>query len=331
MSPSLAAAPFWIRHDPPQVPPRLSGGHVAIGNFDGVHRGHRLVLETARDRAHTLRRPAIALTFEPHPRTFFRPDRPVFRLTQPETKIELLRRLGLDGAAVLTFDEALAGLAAEDFVRRVLVERLAARVVVVGYDFHFGKGRAGSPQMLEELGRRLGFETVVVAPVGGFDPVSASAIRNHLAAGRIAEANRLLGYRWFVQGTVTPGEKRGRTLGYPTANIALDPACRLMHGIYAVRAAIADAPGTLFDGVASFGRRPTFDDGAPLLEVFLFDFSGDLYGRTLEVEFLALLRPEERFDSAEALVAQMDRDSEAARAVLADAGATEDEVPSMLE
>jgi riboflavin kinase/FMN adenylyltransferase len=325
-----SSAPFWIRHDPQNVPPRLSGGHVAIGNFDGVHRGHRMVLETARDRAHALGRPAIALTFEPHPRSFFRPDRPVFRLTDSETKIELFRRLGLDGAAVLTFDEALAGLTAEDFVRRVLVERLAARVGVVGYDFHFGKGRAGSPQVLEELGRRLGFETVLVAPVGGFDPVSASAIRSHLAAGRIADANRLLGYRWFVQGTVIRGDQRGRALGYPTANIALDPACRLMHGIYAVRVAIADQPGTLFDAVASFGRRPTFDDGPPLLEVFLFDFSGDLYDRTLEVEFLAMLRPEERFDSAEALVAQMDRDAEAARAVLADAR-VDDDAPSMLE
>jgi riboflavin kinase / FMN adenylyltransferase len=170
-----------------------------------------------------------------------------------------------------------------------------------------------------------------VPPVGGFDPVSASLIRGHLGGGRITEANGLLGYRWFVQGIVVEGDKRGRTLGFPTANVRLDPACGLKHGIYAVRVAIADAPETVFGGVASYGRRPTFDDGPPMLEVFIFDFSGDLYGRTLEIEFLAFLRPEERFDSAEALVAQMDRDAAEARAVIAAAQNDEGGIPSMLD
>lgn len=311
-----AATAFWVGEDRDLPPPALLGGHVAIGNFDGMHRGHRAVLAAAIEPAHAAGRAALALTFEPHPRTFFRPSDPVFRLTPPPLKTELLRLAGVDGIASLDFTAELASLSAEDFVREVLVRRLEPRAVVVGYDFHFARRREGTPQRLSELGGTYGFETIFVSPVGGEMPVSASVIRTALGDGEIETANRLLGYRWLVEGAVEHGAKRGRELGYPTANIALDPACRLRFGIYAVRVQIADT-GEVLGGVASFGRRPMFDNGAALLEVFLFDFSGDLYGRTLRVEFLRFLRGEEKFDGIDALLAQMDRDSLSARTVIA--------------
>jgi riboflavin kinase / FMN adenylyltransferase len=213
-------------------------------------------------------------------------------------------------------------------VREILVETLRPRAVVVGYDFHFGRGREGSPQRLRELGETFGFETAFVEAFGDARPVSASRIRRLLADGDITAANRLLGYRFMVEGVVEHGARRGRELGYPTANIALDAGCALRFGIYAVRVRL-EGQGGVFGGVASFGRRPMFDNGAPLLEVFLFDFSGDLYGRTLRVEFLDFLRGEERFDGVEALVAQMDRDSARARAVIA--APNDPEAPSLLD
>jgi riboflavin kinase / FMN adenylyltransferase len=296
----------------------LRGGVVAIGNFDGVHRGHRAVIAAAVDRAMALGRPAVALTFEPHPRSLLRPDEPMFRLTDAATKLRLLAATGLDAAVVLTFDAALAGLSAEDFITRVLVERLAVAGAAIGFDFHYGKDRGGSPAFLLAEGRRRGFPVEIVPPLEDEGrAVSSSAIRAALAAGRVVEAAELLGNPWFVSAPVVHGDARGRDLGYPTANLKLDPGCGLKHGIYAVRVGFE---GLRYDGVASFGRRPTFDDGPPLLEVHLFDFSGDLYGASIDVAFLAWIRSELKFASVAELVSRMEEDCRLARGALARSG-----------
>jgi riboflavin kinase / FMN adenylyltransferase len=294
---------------------RLPHPVVAIGNFDGVHRGHRAVIGTAMERAAAAHRPAAVMSFEPHPRTFFHPDAPSFQLTSEAAKLRLLAATGLDGAVILTFDAALAHLSAEDFVERILVDRLAVTGTVIGFNFHFGKDRRGSPDFLVAQGAHHGFSVDVVEPfmLDG-RRVSSGAVRDALTAGHIAEANALLGYPWFVTAQVVHGDKRGRTLGYPTANLRLGTECGLKHGIYAVRVGLS---GTLYDGVASFGRRPTFDNGAVLLEVFLFDFAGDLYGAVLDVAFIGWIRPELKFDDVDALIRRMDQDASQARHLLA--------------
>ena len=318
-----AGRAFTIRHADAPFSPQFRGGIAAIGNFDGVHRGHRVLVEAVL--AEAAGRPALVLTFEPHPRAFFAPDEPMFRLTGPRAKEIVFARLGLDGLVVRRFDAALAGTGARAFVHDLLRDELGLAGVVIGHDFHFGRGREGTPAVLADLCREAGLSCRIVGPVtlpGEAEPISSSAIRRALAEGAVERANALLGYRWFVLGAVRHGDKRGRTLGYPTANVALAD-CALAHGIYAVRTRLAD--GALRDGVASYGRRPTFDDGAPLLEVNLFDFAGDLYGQEIAVEFVGHIRGEERFASAEALVARMDRDAAEARRRLA-----ADAVPSML-
>jgi riboflavin kinase / FMN adenylyltransferase len=291
-----------------------TGMVVAMGNFDGVHLGHRAVIAAALAMGRAHGKPALALTFEPHPRSFFSPNSPQFRLTDEAAKLRLLAGTGLAGAVVMTFDKARAGTSAQDFIHHDLIERLGISGVAVGYDFHFGKGRVGSPGLLVHEAPRLGIE-VDVQPHIDIDerPVSSSAIRMALAEGQITEATAMLGGPWFASGEVIHGEKRGRAFGYPTANIRLDKNCGLKHGIYAVRVGRA---AERFDGVASFGRRPTFDNGAPLLEIFLFDFEGDLYGATLDVAFIGFIREELKFDGVEALVRQMDDDSARARAAL---------------
>ncbi|MXQ14401.1 bifunctional riboflavin kinase/FAD synthetase [Microvirga makkahensis] len=316
----LAPVPssFVVRRDGEPVPRSLKGAVAAIGNFDGVHRGHRHLLDMALGSG----RPAAALTFEPHPRSFFQPDKPLFRLTPEPVKLKIFARLGLTGAFVLRFDGRLASLGAEEFVS-LLKRDLELSGVVIGHDFHFGRGREGNPERMRELCRGLGLDCLIApAIVEGTQPVSSSAIRAALEGGDVATANRLLGYRWFVHAQVRHGDKRGRELGYPTANMRLPDDGRLRHGIYAVRAFVNGQP---VDGVASFGRRPTFDNGAPLLETHLFDFKDDLYGRTFDVEFVGWIRGEERFDGIEALIAQMDRDSEEAKRML-----RADRSPSMI-
>jgi riboflavin kinase / FMN adenylyltransferase len=291
------------------------GSVVAMGNFDGVHLGHRAVIAAALQMARNHGRPALAVTFEPHPRSFFSPNSPQFRLTDETAKLRLLAGTGLAGAVVMTFDMARAGTTAQDFIHHDLIERLGVSGIAVGYDFHFGKGRVGSPSLLVNEAPRLGIEVDVQPHVDVAErPVSSSAIRMALAEGQIEDATAMLGGPWFVAGLVIHGEKRGRDLGYPTANIRLDKNCGLKHGIYAVR---VGRGAERFDGVASFGRRPTFDNGAPLLEIFLFDFEGDLYGTTLDVAFIAFIRDELRFDNVDALVRQMDDDSARARERLA--------------
>jgi len=288
---------------------------VAMGNFDGVHLGHRAVIDAALRMGQAHGRPAFAVTFEPHPRSYFSPNTPQFRLTDEAAKLRLLAGTGLSGAVVMTFDRRRAETTAQDFIHHDLIERLGISGIAVGYDFHFGKGRVGSPGLLVSEAPRLGIEVDVQAHVDIAErPVSSSAIRMALAEGQIGEATAMLGGPWFINGEVVHGEKRGRDLGFPTANIRLDRNCGLKHGIYAVRVCL-DA--TRFDGVASFGRRPTFDNGAPLLEIFLFDFKGDLYGRRLDVAFIAFLREELKFDGVDALIRQMDDDSRVARERLA--------------
>jgi len=313
MPPSKPNAPFTaVRGLKPA--PALSRPVLAIGNFDGVHRGHQEVFAAAAALGKDLGRPAAALTFDPHPSLFFAPQRRLFALTPLSMKLRLMAHFGLAGAIVLTFDRALANTTAEAFVDDLLIGRIGAAGVVVGEDFHFGKGREGSPDYLKRRGADLGVPVVVVAPVGDAGGrVSSTAIREALARGDIASANTLLGYRWLVNGRVIHGDKRGRTLGFPTANVRLPAACELHHGIYAVRVGHA---GRIFDGVASFGRRPTFDNGAPLLEVHLFAFNGDLYEAPIDVEFVAWLRGEERFADVDTLIAQMERDADNARRAL---------------
>jgi riboflavin kinase / FMN adenylyltransferase len=291
------------------------GAVVAMGNFDGVHLGHRAVITAALEMGKAHRKPALALTFEPHPRRFFSPTTPQFRLSDEIAKLRLLAGTGLAGAVVMTFDKIRAGTTAQDFIHHDLIGRLGVSGIAVGYDFHFGKGRVGSPSLLVNEAPRLGIE-VDVQPHVDIDerPVSSSAIRSALAEGQIEDAAAMLGGPWFVTGEVIHGEKRGRELGYPTANIRLDNNCGLRHGIYAVRVGRGNER---IDGVASFGRRPTFDNGAPLLEIFLFDFKGDLYGEVLDVAFIGFIREELKFSSADALVKQMDDDSARARAQLA--------------
>jgi riboflavin kinase/FMN adenylyltransferase len=296
----------------------LRGAVVALGNFEGVHRGHRAVIAAAVDRARSLGRPAAALTFEPHPRAFFKPHEPLFRLTDETAKLRLFAATELDGAIVMKFDGALAGLGPQAFVKEVLVSRLGVSGVVVGFDFYFGKARAGTPAYLEEEGERRGFHVEVVpAQLDGGVRISSGAIRAALAAGNADEATELLGYPWFVTAKVVHGDRRGRELGFPTANLRLDPDCGLRHGIYAVRVEVG---GKRFDGVANFGRRPMFDTGVVLLEIFLFDFTGDLYGRAIDVAVIAWIRPEFKFDSVDALVHRMDEDCRMAKMALESAG-----------
>lgn len=304
-----------IWRGPLPVPPDLKGAVIAIGNFDGVHLGHRALLAAARAMAADGGRPMCALTFEPHPRSFFRPDTPVFRLTPAGMRASLMAGLGCQGVVELTFDAALAGLSAEAFIDDIIRGRLDASGVVVGSDFRFGRGRLGAVAM---LGQRLGEHGVPTAALAavidaGGVPISSSRIRDALAEGDVASANAMLGEPWSVRGKVVHGDKRGRLLGFPTANMIMPADNRLRHGIYAVRALIG---GVWHDGVASFGRRPTFDDGAPRLETFVFDFSGDLYGQELDVAFVGWVRGEEKFANVEDLVVQMRLDTAKSRAIL---------------
>jgi riboflavin kinase / FMN adenylyltransferase len=308
-----------IIHGTDSFPASARGAALAIGNFDGVHRGHQALIKATRDEAVRLGAPTGAVVFEPHPREYFQPDKPHFRLTPLSLKLRLLERFGVDVAVVLPFDAGLAGLSADGFVARVLVDALAARQVVVGYDFRFGKSRGGDPESLRRAGDALGFGVTIISQVAEAGEIfSSSAIRADLGQGDVRGAAQMLGWWWRVAGVVRSGAKRGTGLGFPTANIALAPGTALAHGIYAVR---VFGDGGAHTGAAYLGTRPTFDDGAPVLEVFLFDFHGDLYGREIEVEFVDFIRPDRRFDAAASLQAQMERDCDRAREILARAPA----------
>ncbi len=303
------------------VPAAARRAVLAIGNFDGVHRGHQALLAQARAIAAVEPvGPGGVMIFDPHPRALFQPDLPHFQLTGFADKLALLEHYGCDVAVVLAFDRALSTLSAEAFIETVLVRALGVRHVIVGYDFHFGSARGGSPVTLVAAGRRLGFGVTVVDPVtDGDHAISSTAVRRALSAGRVDEAARMLGRWWRITGVVTGGAKRGTGMGYPTANITLPPGVSLAHGIYAARVHV---DGEVHDGAAYLGTRPTFDNGAPVLETFLFDFDGDLYSRQISVEFIAHLRGDQKFDAMPALIAQMDRDVVDARRRLSTARVT---------
>lgn len=303
-----------VFHGYDRVPPDAREASVAIGNFDGVHKGHQALIARVRVEAKSLSARTGAVVFEPHPREFLQPARPLFTLTPLPQKLKLLERYGVDVTFVLPFAQELAQMSAEAFVERVLVEGLGVRHVVIGYDFLFGKSRAGNAQQMAELGKVFGFGVSIVPPVGsGGEVYSSSAVRAELAQGDVEGAAQMLGHRWKVEGIVQGGARRGTGLGYPTANIALGKGAALAHGIYAVH---VDFEGARYQAAAYLGTRPTFDDGSPVLEVFLFDFDGDLYGRRIEVEFVDFLRGDRKFDSPEALKTQMDIDCARAREVL---------------
>jgi riboflavin kinase/FMN adenylyltransferase len=309
---------FVMAVDPKGPPAGLERAVFAIGNFDGAHLGHRAVIGRTKQLAVELGAPSAVLTFEPHPADFFAGRPVVFRLTPQAVKGRALESFGLDGAVVLTFDGKLAALSAEQFVSQVLVEQLGVAAVVIGWDFHFGKGRSGSPAFLEEAGARHGFRVDIIEKVEspqGSLAISSTAIRRALETGDVEAAARFLGRGYAVIGTVIAGQKLGRALGVPTANIALEPSNRVAYGIYAVEVLVE---GRRYGGVASYGTRPTLDDGPPLLEAHLFDFAGDLYGREIEVAFVRRIRGEQKFDSLEALKVEMRRDMEKARKILAE-------------
>jgi riboflavin kinase / FMN adenylyltransferase len=296
------------------------GAVVAAGNFDGVHLGHQAVLGEAKALARRLDAPFAVLTFEPHPRVVFQPGLPPFRLTPFRAKSRELETLGVDLLFTLHFDLAFAQKTAEEFVAEVLVAGLGIKAVVVGYDFVFGNKRRGTAELLKTEGSKHGFDVKVVAPVSAAGGVvySSTQIREHLVAGRPREAAALLGRPWEIDGRVDVGDKLGRTIGFPTANIDLADYLRPAPGVYAVRAGIEEGGKTEWhDGAANLGWRPTVGGKDLRLEAHLFDFRGDLYGKHLRVAFIERLRPEQRFAGLDALKAQIAADCQKAREILA--------------
>lgn len=305
----------WLDHREP-MPEPLRGAIVALGNFDGFHLGHQAVAREAIEWARAEGRPGIVATFDPHPVRHFKPDAAPFRLTTLEQRQELYLAAGATAMLVFHFDGGLAGTSAEDFVIGLLGERLGVAGVVTGEDFTFGKGRGGDRALLERLGRAAGIATRAVAPVlDGGAPVSSSRIREALRNGDPQEAARLLTRPFAIRGVVEHGDKRGREIGYPTANLALETYLRPRYGIYAVTGRVL-ATGEMLPGAANLGVRPQFAPPKELLEPHFFDFAGDLYGQEIEVAFHHFLRPEAKFASLEALTAQMDKDCEEARSLL---------------
>ena len=299
------------------------GAVVAIGNFDGVHRGHQALIARARAHADALSVPMGVLALEPHPQEFFRPSPESFRLTPFRTKARLIAEQGADAMFALTFDAQMATKTAQEFVMDVLVNGLAVSCVVVGEDFQFGKGRAGNTAVLGYMGEMEGFGVEIFEPVleDGVEKISSTHIREALKAGKPDVAAKLLGHYWSVESRVEHGDKRGRTIGVPTANMRITDTLKPAYGIYAVRATIYedDKPVLRRDGVASFGIRPMWETKEPLLETWLFDFDGDLYGKHMAVEFVHYIRGEETFDGLDALKAQIAKDAQAAKKVLASA------------
>lgn len=298
------------------VPEHLRGAVVALGNFDGFHIGHQAVVGRALALAREAGRPALVATFDPHPARLFRPDAPPFLLTSIDQRMDLFAAFGMDGALALPFDHALARLGPEHFMAEWLVGRIGAAALVTGEDFTFGKDRAGNTAMLRTLARERGMIAETIAPIeaeGGI--ASSTRIREHLRKGEPQAAARLLTRPFAIRGIVQHGDKLGRTIGYPTANVAIGDTLRPAYGVYAVRGRLAD--GRVVDGAANLGIRPQFDPPKELLEPTFFDFSGDLYGQTIDVELVEFLRAEAKFDSLDALIAQIDADCAKARQILA--------------
>jgi riboflavin kinase / FMN adenylyltransferase len=314
----VAESNFIVARDPVSAPLGLADAVAAIGNFDGLHRGHRGVIARAQNLAIKLKKPCVLLTFEPHPADIFAGEKVIFRLTPPQEKAAQAAKLGLDGMIILNFDRAFSQRSASEFTELILSQRLKLSAVVAGYDFRFGAGRLGDGEFLQKEGARLGFIVDIVDRItqdeaGSIEAVSSTATREALIRGDVVAARNLLGHPYFIRGLVRHGEKRGRELGFPTANIQLDPSNRLAFGIYAVTIMIENK---IYKAVASYGRRPTFDNGPPLLEVFVFDFDATLYDKDVEVAFYGFIRGEEKFANKEALIAQMHKDCLRAREIL---------------
>ncbi len=310
-----------VFENPEALPPPLRGGVVAVGNFDGVHPGHAQLIRTAIDRARSESRPAGVLTFEPHPKAVFKPDAAPFRLTPWPAKRRLLAELGLDFAVVLTFDRDFASRTAETFIEKTLVEALGVGHVVVGYDFCFGRGRAGTGETLIEAGKSKGFGVTRVQKITGAEgeAFSSSRIRHLIAEGDMRPAARLLGRPFEVEGMVESGDRLGRELGFPTANLRLGETLHPAFGIYAGQALI---DGRWRDAAVSLGVRPTVADRGVLLEAHILDFSGELYNKSLRIRLIDYLRPEAKFADLDALKRQIAEDCRQARARLALAAAS---------
>jgi riboflavin kinase/FMN adenylyltransferase len=302
------------------VPDTLKGAVVAIGNFDGVHRGHRALIEEARRQAEERRSPLAVLSFEPHPQEYFRPSPECFRLTPLRQKARLLADLGVDALFALNFDGDMARKSPQEFVETVLLAGLGISGVVVGRDFEFGKGRAGNLAALAYMGEMEGFSVTAFDTVTvGEEKISSTLIRQNLKNAHPEEAARLLGRFWAVEARVEHGDARGREMGFPTANMHLGHCLAPAYGVYAVRVNILDNDRIVarHDGVANFGVRPMYKVQVPLMETHLFDFTGDLYGKYLSVELVRYIRPEAKFSGLDALIAQIGQDADAARLMLA--------------
>lgn len=298
------------------VPAHLRGGVVALGNFDGFHVGHRAVVGRALERARAAGVPALVATFDPHPARLFRPDAPPFLLTGIAQRLDLFAAFGMDGAIVLPFDRAMAAVSPEGFVADFLYDRMGAGAVVTGADFTFGRDRAGDVRALAAIGRSYGIGAETVAPVEADGAIASSTrIREHLKVGEMTAAARLLGRPFTIRGTVQHGDKLGRVIGYPTANLSLRDYQRPAYGVYAVRGRLPD--GRVVDGAANLGVRPQFDPPKELFEPYFFDFSGDLYGQEIAVELIRYLRAEAKFADLDALTAQIAADCDEARRILA--------------
>ena len=303
------------------VPPGLKGAVVAIGNFDGVHRGHRALIAEAKIQAEARRSPLAVLSFEPHPQEYFRRSPECFRLTPLRTKARLLADLGVDALFALTFDGDMARRSPQDFVETVLVESLGISGAVVGHDFEFGQKRAGNLATLAYMGEMEGFSVTAFDTVtaSGDEKISSTLIRRLLKEAKPEEAARLLGRPWAIEARVEHGDARGRTMGFPTANMHLGHCLAPAFGVYAVRVNILEGDRAVarHDGVANFGIRPMYQVKVPLMETHLFDFQGDLYGKYLSVEMIRYIRPEAKFADLAALVAQIGVDAAQAREILA--------------
>lgn len=303
-----------------ELPEDYRNGAIAIGNFDGVHRGHCEVINRAGEVAHERGIPWGVLTFEPHPRMVFNKGEPPFRLTPFHIKARQLESIGVEFLVVVHFDGEFAKITADDFVEQVLVHSFEASYVVSGFNFVFGYKRAGTTDFLRAQGQRYGFGTSGIKPVldETGEIISSTRIRQYLADGKPRDAARLLGRPFEIEGRVTQGDQRGRTIGFPTANINLDTNTRPANGVYAIQAGIDRGPDTVWhDGVANLGYRPTFDGDKCVLEAHLFDFNEDIYGAHLRVALVEFIRPEEKFDGIEALAAQIKRDSAKSKEILA--------------
>ncbi len=309
--------PIQIVHGWRALSPDQRGAAAAVGAFDGVHRGHQAVIGAAREAAQRLSAPLAVVSFEPHPRRWFQPEAAPFRLMTTAQMARALEDQGVDRLHLLPFDAGMAAMTDAAFARDVLSSGLGLRHAAVGFDFTYGKGRTGSPEALTRIGRDVGFSVSVTQRVddrGGLK-LSSSAVREALAAGDMARAARILGRPFAIEGEVVHGDKRGRTIGVPTANVRMGDYMRPAYGVFATRTRLPD--GQLIDGVANLGVRPMFETPEPLLEVWLFDFSGDLYGQVVETQLIVRLRGEMTFDGLNALKVQIDADAQAARAALA--------------